>query len=806
MMKLSLSWLKEWVNVPWPAEELARRLTFSGFEVEGSELAAPPFNGVVVAQIIEASRHPQADKLQVCRVSTGDGSEPLQIVCGAPNARAGLRTALATVGATLPGDMKIKAAKLRGVESAGMLCSARELGLSTSHEGIIELPDDAPLGQDLRAYLDLDDPIIELKVYPNRGDALSVQGLAREVAALTGTQPGANPTDATLTGPQIEPLPVTSNITHPTSVSAPKAAPRLLTRVISGVNNHGISPMWMRERLRRSGLRPISPVVDVTNYVMLELGQPMHAYDCSLVAGELGVRMARQNETLQLLDGRHVTLDADMLVITDAEQAIGLAGVMGGEGTSITTDATNILLEVAYFSPDAINGRARRLGLQTDASQRFERGVDPQGQRRAVERATQLLLSICGGAAGPVVECVDAQALPVRAPLLLRHSRLAQVVGAQLPSAQVSAALRALQMKVDDVAEGWRVEPPSWRFDLTMEADLAEEAMRIIGYDQVPEIDKPLPQHFRARPESEVSERALLDALVARGYQEVLNYTFVDPAQQQQLFPDAQPIRLANPIAADLSVMRVSLWPGLLKVALDNLNRQHDRVRLFECGAVFLRDGDNAGSVREVRRVAGLVTGTRMPEQWGSAREAADFFDIKADVQAVLSLAGPSVKFEYAPAEVSCLHPGRSAVVSREGAQVGWVGELHPSQAANLGLSGACLVFELDIAAALAAPLPQLQPVSRFPQVRRDLSITVPESTPLSAILNRASVTAGDLLRDLRVFDVYQGPGIESARKSIAFGLIFQDNSRTLTDEEADALVARVAADLHSAVDAKIRD
>ena len=759
-MKLPLSWLREWVSVPWPAEELARRLTFSGFEVEGSETAAPAFSGVVVAEILEATRHPQADKLQVCRVSTGSG-EPLQIVCGAPNARAGLRTALATVGATLPGNVQISATKLRGVDSAGMLCSARELGLSTSHEGILELPADAPVGSDLRQYLDLDDPIIELKVYPNRGDALSVQGLAREVAALTG---------GPVTGPQISAPAATTPIEHPTRVSSPRAAPRLLTRVLTGVDNQGTSPGWLRERLRRSGLRPISPVVDVTNFVMLELGQPMHAYDRSQLSGELGVRMARPGETLQLLDGRDIALESDTLVIADAERAIGLAGIMGGNGTAITREASQILLEVAYFTPEAISGRARRLGLQTDASMRFERGVDPEGQRRAMERATGLLLSICGGAAGPIVECVDAAALPARPALMLHRARLRQLAGAELPAPRVGAALRSLQMKVEETTDGWRVTPPSWRFDLTIEADLVEEAMRIIGYDQIPERPKVLPQRFRAQPESVVAESVLLGTLVTRGYQEVLNYTFVDPAFQQKLFPASLPIRLANPIAADLSVMRVSLWPGLLKAALENRNRQQDRVRLFESGAVFLRTADG---VREIRRVAGLATGSRFPEQWGSARDGVDFFDVKADVAAVLALAGASVTFEWLPGAMACLHPGRSAVIRRTGTDIGWMGELHPSLAAELGLSGGCLLFELDITPALEAPLPQLRPVSRYPQVRRDLSITVPEATPLSAILSRASVAAGSLLRESAGLRSLPGPRHRTDTKKHRFGLDF---------------------------------
>lgn len=793
-MKLPLSWLKEWVDIPWPAQELASRLTFAGFEVEGSETAAPPFSGVVVAEILEARRHPDADKLQVCSVSIG-GGEPLQIVCGAPNARAGLRTALAQVGAVLPGDMKIKAAKLRGVASAGMLCSARELGLSGVHEGILELPADAPAGQDLRAYLDLDDAVIELKVYPNRGDALSVQGLAREVAALTG---------GTLHALATAPVPVSHDARYPTVVDAPRAAPRLLTRLITGVDNTGHSPAWLVERLRRSGLRPISPVVDVTNFVMLELGQPMHAYDRQRLAGELRVRMARPAEPLRLLDGREIALDADTLVIADRDRPIGLAGIMGGEGTAITREASQILLEVAYFAPDAINGRARRHGLQTDSSQRFERGVDPQGQQYAMERATALLLSLCGGSAGPINEVCEPAALPVRAPVLLRRSKLRQLVGAELPAVQVEGALRALQMQVQPSDEGWCVTPPSWRFDIVLEADLAEEAMRIIGYDSIPEIPKALPQRFTRQPEAQVGERVLLDALVGRGYQEVLSYTFVDPALQQQLFPQAEGIRLANPIAADLSVMRVSLWPGLIRVARENLNRQQDRVRVFERGAVFLRQG---GAVREVQRLAGVATGLRLPEQWGNARAEVDFFDVKSDLASVLALAGPGVRFQWeADATITCLHPGRSARILRQGVPVGQLGELHPQLAAQLGFAGSCLLFELDVASALESPLPQLAPVSRFPHVRRDLSITVPKTASLSTILERVSVAAGELLRDIRVFDLYQGPNIEQTRKSIALGLIFQDKNRTLKDDEADALMAAVAADLGHNLDARIRD
>ena len=793
-MKLPLSWLKEWVAISLPPAELSSRLTLAGFEVESCAAAAPPFSGVVVAQISDAVPHPQADKLRICTVTTGAAST-VQIVCGASNARAGIKVALAQVGATLPGDLSIKAAKLRGVESSGMLCSSRELGLAAVSEGILELPDDAPLGVSLRDYLDLDDPVIEVSIYPNRGDAMSVQGLAREVSALL-QQP--------LTGPAIAPVAVTSAATHPVQVEAPAASPRFLSRVVVGIDNTRVTPDWMQERLRRSGLRPISPVVDVTNYVMLELGQPMHAYDRARLTGEMRVRMARPGESLELLDGRTIELQPDVLVIADSERAIGLAGVMGGNGTAISETATEVLLEVAYFTPDAIAGRGRRYGLQTDASQRFERGVDPQGQGAAIERATQLLIDLCGGNAGPVTHSGDEAGILPRATLTLRRAKLARLVGTALPDAEVEAAFRALQMQVTATADGWQVTPPSWRFDIAIEPDLVEEAIRVIGYDRVPESPALFPQRFRSRPESVVDERVVLGTLVDRGYQEALNYAFVDPVLQQQLFPDASAVRLANPIAADLAVMRVSLWPGLLKCALENQRRQQERVRLFELGAVFLPE--TAGTVGELRRIGGVVLGSRLPEQWATRSEGADFFDLKADVIAILSLSNQIEVFEFTTESISCLHPGRSAQVLRDGQSVGWLGELHPALVRALDLPSAPLLFELDLLAATAQALPKAAPISRFPQVRRDLSVTVPQGVPLSALKGRATVAAGSLLRDLRVFDVYQGQGIETGRKSIAFGLIFQDNHRTLKDDEADRLVSAVAADLLQHLDAKIRE
>jgi phenylalanyl-tRNA synthetase beta chain len=801
-MKLPLSWLKDWVDPQWSTSELAQRLTMTGFEVEGIAPAAAPFTGVVVAQITATAPHPQAEKLQVCQVDAGSGA-PLQIVCGARNARAGLKVALAQVGAVLPNEVKIGAAKLRGVESHGMLCSAKELGLAATSQGLLELPAGAPAGADLRDYLGLEDVVLDVSIYPNRGDAMSVRGVAREISALSR---------APLGGPQFTPVPAhADDAAFPVVVEAPDAAPRMITRVIRGIDNRRPTPVWMQERLRRCGLRPISPVVDVTNYLLIELGQPMHAYELGRLAGEMRVRMARAGEPLTLLDGREIVLAPDILVIADARKPIGLAGIMGGEGTSITEDARDIFLEVAYFAPAAIAGRARRFGLQTDASQRFERGVDPALQEAAAERATQLILEIAGGAAGPLQVFEDRSALAAsatRTPIALRRRRLETVIGMPLATRDVEAALRALGLQPSATADGWLVTPPSWRFDLAIEEDLIEEALRHLGYDTVPEIPAQRPMTFARLPEAVAADRVLLDALVARGYCEAINYSFVDPQLQQRLFPGVAALMLSNPIASDLSAMRVSLWPGLVHAALENQRRQQERLKLFELATVFTLDP--AGTLREPRRLAGIAFGTRLPEQWGGGREAADFFDIKADLDALLALSGAAPEFSFVPPvgaqQLACLHPGRCARILRADEPIGWLGELHPELVRELHFTYAPILFEVDVERATAGTLTNVILPSRFPQVRRDISFTLPLGTPLSAVRERVSVGSISLLRDLRVFDLYQGPGIESGRKSVALGLIFQDNNRTLTDEEADRIVASVAADLQTTLDAKIRE
>jgi phenylalanyl-tRNA synthetase beta chain len=834
-MKVPYSWLADWVDIPWDAAELGSRLTMAGFELDGLEPAAPAFTAVMVAEILSAERHPQADKLQVCRVSVGSG-EPVQIVCGAANARAGLKSALAVVGAKLPGDRNIKAATLRGVESQGMLASAKELGLAETSAGILELPEDAPVGVPLREYLALDDYILDLAITPNRGDAMSILGIAREVAALTGKglkgARAAPPLTVSVDAPanlevtaelsfeftsEHEVLEATAPPPKQTDavvvhLDAPAACPKFVGCVIRGVNNRSVSPVWLRERLRRAGLRSISPVVDVTNYVLLELGQPMPAYDLAKLRGDIRVRLANAGEPITLLDGKTVETAPDVLLITDSEGPVGLAGIMGGQRTAVSAETVDVFFEVAYFSPHAIAGRSRRWGLVTDASQRYERGVDPTLQQRAMDEALTLLRSFAGGTAGQVSVTQSAEHQPVRKAVPLRRSRLERLLGVGFADDRVAATLLALQMKVVANADGWLVTPPAHRFDVTIEADLIEEVARIIGYQAIPEADAIVPQAFRASPEERPSEQVIVEALAMRGYEEAITFAFVDPVLQKHLFPATDGLPLANPIASDLSVMRVSLWPGLLRAALENQRRQQDRIRLFEHGAKFAVED---GGIREVDSLAGVATGTRLPEQWGIPRETrvpVDFYDVKADLQALFTGAlytvpggSDSFVFEAPATPLSCLHPGRAARILRQGREVGWLGELHPSLVKELDFTHAPVLFELEIDA-LGVEKPQYREISRFPQVRRDLAVVVDETVALSALAERVVLTASSLLCDLRIFDVYRGQGIEAGRKSVALGLIFQDISRTLTDEDVERLIASIVADLRVNLNARIRE
>jgi phenylalanyl-tRNA synthetase beta chain len=765
----------------------------AGADPVGPEAAAPPFAGVIVAEILAVAPHPQADKLQVCRVSTGSG-EALQIVCGAANARAGLKSALAGVGAQLPGDRTIKATKLRGVESLGMLASAKELGLGEDSDGILELPADAPVGQPLRTYLNLDEAVLDVAVMPNRGDAMSVIGIAREVAALTG---------AKLTGPAGGTKAPAHREKFPLQLEAPAACLRFAGCIVRGINNRAAVPLWLRERLRRVGLRSISPVVDVTNYVMHELGQPMHAYDLGKLASGIRVRLAHAGEPLALLDGKAVAADTDVLLITDAEGPVGLAGIMGGLRTAVTPATTDVFLESAYFAPEAVLGRARRFGLVTDASQRFERGVDPTQQGRAIERALNLLQGVAGGAAGPVDVMESTAQLPERKPVALRARQLTRLLGVEVPPERVVSALTALQMQVTPEASGWQVTPPAYRFDIGIEADLIEEVARIVGFEAIPETHTHGSQHFRQLPEKAPSEAAVLQGLAARGYQEAITYAFVDPQLQQQLFPDRAALALENPIASDLAVMRVSLWPGLLRAVQENQHRQQDRIRLFEHGTRFEMA---AGSTHEIDTLAGVTCGARLPEQWGvtkALRPPADFYDVKSDLEALFASTGAAASFAFEAGSLAALHPGRTARVLRRGKSVGWLGELHPMLVKSLDFTYPPVLFELDFAA-LAVQQAPYQEISRYPQVRRDLAVVVDEAVTLSTLTERVTLVTSSLLRSLRIFDVYRGPGLEEGRKSVALGLIFQDISRTLTEQEVEGLMASVKVDLRENLNARI--
>jgi len=798
-MKLTLRWLQEFVPVKVSPAVLAEQLTLTGLEVEAITPVAPPFANVIVGSVLETARHPDAEKLAVCQVTT-NGSDRLQIICGAPNVRAGLKVAVAMVGATLPNDVKIRRAKLRGLESFGMLCSARELGLGDEHDGIMELSPEAVLGADVRTALDLDDTILEVKATPNRGDCMSVFGIARDyLAAREGRYlryqvPGV-PARLESATPQAS---------WPLRIDAPAACPVFAARVIRGIRPGVASPPWLRERLRRIGINSISAVVDVTNYTAAEIGQPMHAYDLAKLQGTVHVRWAAAGEKITLLDDQEYALDPEFLVVADGAGAVGLAGIMGGRPTAISNETTDVLLEAAHFTPAAIAGRARRLGLFTDAAQRFERGVDPGLPLQAIERATALLLEIVGGEPGPVLSAAGAtDARLLAAYVSLRRSRLTRLLGVAVPDAEVGAVLAGISEQVETSADGWRVKVPTHRFDLKIEADLIEEIARLRGFDAIPETPAVTPQLPGNATESRVPTDQLLQAWIDRGYREAITYSFVDPALQRTLFPDAPALALKNPLSTELSEMRVSLWPGLLQACRDNLRRQQTQVRLVEIGKKFMLDG---ASLHEIESLAGVVTGTRLPEQWGSVQQPLDFYDVKADLESVLALTGDSTSWRFEAASLACLRPGRTAQIFRGSEAVGWLGELHPQLVRHLDFTTAPFLFELEIKLAFDSKILKFKKISKYPSVRRDLAVVVDESVPLAVLQETVNVSAAGLLSELRIFDVYRGSNIESGRKSIALGLILQDSSRTLTDVDADAVVTAVVTRLRDVLSATIRD
>jgi phenylalanyl-tRNA synthetase beta chain len=790
-MKFSERWLREWVDPPVDTDGIVRQLTMAGLEVDSTTPAAPAFSSVVIGQVESVLRHPDADKLSVCRVDVGT-PDKLEIVCGAPNVYAGMKAPVATVGGELPGGLKIKRAKLRGVESAGMLCSERELGLGDSHQGLWDLPADAPVGGSLRDWLGLDDVIIDVDLTPNRGDCFSVLGMAREVALLNGLP---------LRGPGLAPVAPTIPDEFPVEVRSPEACPRFVGRVIRGLRPDARTPLWMTEKLRRAGLRPIHPVVDVTNIVMLELGQPMHGFDLGTLREGIVVRHAQPGERIVLLDGREARLDGDTLVIADHGGPRAVAGIMGGADSGVSAETRDVFFEVAFFAPLAIAGRARRLGLHTDASLRFERGVDPAHQRRAIERATALLLEIAGGQAGPVIERVSEAHLPVRAPVKLRRERLATLLGHAVPDAEIERILQGLGMTLTAMNGGWAAAPPAHRFDIALEVDLIEEVARIHGYDRIPEERGPGAGGLGLASEGRVPGARIADVLAARGYQEVVTYSFVDPGLQADLFPGVEALPLANPISSELSRMRLSLWPGLVQALRRNLSRRQGRVRMFEQGLRFITEHNE---LKQLNTVSGLIFGGRFPEQWGAGSTLVDFHDAKGDVESLLGLT--TAPFSFEPAEHSALHPGQAARIVRDGREAGWIGALHPRLVREWGLERAPFLWELDENVSFAAELPVFKGISKFPSIRRDIALVVEREVPVQSLLAAIRAAGGSLLTESKVFDVYSGDRIDSGRKSVAFGLILQESSRTLTDDEADRVVAAVVARLEKEFAARMRD
>ncbi|KAF1692891.1 phenylalanine--tRNA ligase subunit beta [Pseudoxanthomonas koreensis] len=803
-MKFSENWLRSHVPTSVNRDALAVTLTAIGLEVEEVTALGDGLAGVVVARIVEASKHPEADRLQVCKVDIG-GGEPLQIVCGAPNARAGLVAPLATVGSSV-GGIAIRAAKLRGVDSNGMLCSAKELGLDADASGLLELPDDAPIGAALADYLGLPDASIEIKLTPNRADCFSVRGIAWDVAAALASEVVA--LDVAATAPA-------STRELAVQLHAGADAPRYCGRVIEGVDASARTPVWMAERLRRAGVRPVSLLVDITQYVMLELGQPMHAYDLGTLQGPVGVRHARKGERLALLDGREVELDDYFLAITDADRPVGLAGVMGGMDTRVTDATASVFLEAAHFAPAAIMGRGRRLGLHTDAGHRFERGVDPELPRTAIELATKLVLELAGGTPGPVTEAVLPQHLPQPAAIALRRARIARGLGIDIADAEVERILRALGMQVAAAADGWQVTPPSRRFDIAIEEDLIEELARIHGYDRIPTTVPGGPARIAAPSETRVPETDLRRQLVARDYLEAVSFAFVEAALLQRWGCDAGTVPLANPLSAELAVMRPRLLPGLVAALAHNASRQAGRVRLFELGRVFAAAGEaqrapggTLPAPLETRRIAAVACGDAAAEQWGVAARRVDFHDLKGDLESLAATAGAQLAFR--PSSEAFGHPGRSADVYRtdlDGGEVrlGWIGQLHPRLARALDLDVDVAGFELDLDLLEQRALPRAAELSRYPAVRRDLAFLVAEDVAWAALADSVRAAAGPVLRDLQLFDRYQGAGVESGCKSLAMGLILQDNTRTLTDQDADAVVQRVVAGLGRDHGARIR-
>jgi phenylalanyl-tRNA synthetase beta chain len=794
-MIISEQWLRDWVHLELTAQEIADCLTSAGLEVESVEPVAELIDNLVVGKVTMVEKHPDADRLNITKVDIGE--EQLDIVCGASNVRQGLLVAVATVGAKLPNGLKIKRAKVRGVESNGMLCSASELGLEEESNGILELDVDAVVGQRVDEYLQFDDSLIDIDLTPNRGDCLSVQGIARELKVLASGN--YHPLDIGTVAKTIE-----DSIDVDLSDSV--ACPRYLGRVIKNINQSAQTPLWMQERLRRCGLRPISPIVDITNYVMMELGQPMHAFDLAKLNEKIVVRQSRKGEKIDLLDGSVATLDGDTLVIADGKEAIAIAGVMGGSGSAIDGETVDIVLEAAHFTRKSAAGKARRYGLHTESSHRFERGVDPQLPPQAIERATELVLEICGGEAGPVVEKKADERLQGKPAVTIRLERLKSLLGMELGSDEVSGILHRI---ADDVASEnaqWSVKPPSYRFDIEREADLVEEVARVKGYDNIPTAMPRIAPRSVTASEGSIGIRQVRQSFIARDYREAITYSFIDPAAQK-MFSDERPVELSNPLADNMAVMRTSIVPGLMAALQFNVNRQQDRIRLFEIGATYHK---TTNGFVERQKLSGVACGSLTPVQWGGKKgQNIDFYDIKADLEAVLSLTGHKNPIIFNGFEHIALHPGQIASLVRndsngEQTNLGWLGRLHPSIEKHFGVSNV-FAFELELDNALAAELPVFSSVSPYPSIKRDLSVVVAEDLPVGDVISCVRTALGEALVKVELFDVYRGQGVAKNAKSVSLSLVLQHADQTMTDEYAEKMVGAALSVLESDCGAQLR-
>ncbi|QIL84594.1 phenylalanine--tRNA ligase subunit beta [Vibrio sp. HDW18] len=795
-MKFSESWLREWVNPAITTDELTHQITMAGLEVDDVLAVAGVFDGVKVGHVVECAQHPDADKLRVTKVDVGE-AELLDIVCGAANCRQGLKVAVATVGATLPGDFKIKKAKLRGQPSHGMLCSFSELGIDVESNGIMELAANAPIGMDFRDFLSLNDVTIDVDLTSNRADCFSLRGLAREVGVLNR---------ADVTEPAVNAMAATINDAIAIDVQAPAACPRYLGRIVKKVNVQASTPLWMQEKLRRCGIRSIDPVVDITNFVMLEQGQPMHAFDLAKIEGGIVVRMAEQDEALTLLDGSQAKLNADTLVIADQQKALAIAGVFGGEHSGVSSETQDVLLECAFFAPDHIRGRARSYGLHTDSSMRFERGVDYALQHTAMERATQLLVEICGGEVAPVVAAESEADLPKPNQVPLRRSKLDQLLGHVIPDADVVEILERLGMKVETGSEGWQATAPTWRFDIAIEQDLVEEVGRIYGYNNIPNQAPIAALNMNLHNEAKLPLKRVRDLLVDRGYHEAITYSFVEPEQQKLVVPGIDALILPNPISAEMSAMRLSLIQGLLNTVVHNQKRQQPRVRLFEYGLRFIPDAAAENGMCQEPMLAGVISGARGEEHWNMETATVDFFDLKGDLEAVLELTAKGKAYSFAATSHPALHPGQAAAIMVDGQAVGVIGTVHPELERKFGLNGRTIVFEIEWNAINTRVIPEAAAISKFPANRRDIALVVDGNIASGEIVEACRVAGGELLQEAKLFDVYVGKGVAEGNKSLAIALTLQSVERTLEEADIAAAVETIVQAVSAQFGAALRD